>query len=51
VFVNGSLLETVSAATLSFTTKAPKGASSYYVIAFDVAGNVSDPSNTVDITL
>lgn len=49
VHSNGSLLATVVG--LDFTTKASRGTDSYYVVAFDAAGNVSAPSNTAVITL
>jgi hypothetical protein len=51
IYVNGSVLKTVSAGTLSVTAKAPKGDDSFYVVAFDGSDNASDPSNTVLMTL
>jgi chitodextrinase len=51
IFINGSLVKTVSAGTLDATVKAPKGDDSFYVVAYDGAGNVSAPSATVQLTL
>lgn len=50
LYLNGSLMTTVSGATLTFTTKARRGVSTYYVVAFDAAGNASGPSNSASVT-
>ena len=38
IFINGSLVKSVSAGTLDATVKAPKGDDSFYVVAYDWSG-------------
>jgi fibronectin type 3 domain-containing protein len=51
VYLNGSPVATLVGNTLNFTTKAPKGTDSYYVVAFDLAGNVSANSSTAIVSV
>jgi chitodextrinase len=52
VYRNGSLLASVSASTLGYNDSSPpQGTDSYYVVSFDAAGNPSDPSNTVSVSV
>jgi hypothetical protein len=48
--MNAVLVTSVPAETLSFGTKAPKGETVFYVVAFDGSGNLSGPSNIVIVT-
>lgn len=49
VYRDGALVGSVDAATTTFadTTATPATTHSYWVVAFDTSGNMSDPSNTV----
>jgi chitodextrinase len=47
---NGSVLATTSSTTYTDTGLDPDTTYGYYVTACDVAGNESDPSNTLDVT-
>lgn len=47
IYRNGSLLTTVT--STSYTHKPPKGASTYYIVAIDRAGNVSPASSSVTV--
>jgi chitodextrinase len=49
VYRNGGLFATVTGT--SYSAKNQAGTYSYYVVAFDAAGNVSGPSNTVTATV
>jgi len=49
VYRNGVLLVTTT--RKSYTVKRLAGTYSYYVVAFDAAGNVSAPSNTATVTV
>lgn len=49
LFRNGTQFATTTAT--SYTAKKVRGTFSWYVVAFDQAGNVSAPSNTVTVTV
>ena len=49
MFRNGSLLAVTT--TTSYSAKKVRGTFSYYVVAYDQAGNVSTASNTVTVTV
>jgi chitodextrinase len=49
VYRNGSLFATTT--STSFSAKKVRGTFSYYVVAFDAAGNLSSASNTVTVTV
>jgi hypothetical protein len=49
IFRNGSLYATTTATT--YSVRKQRGTFTYYVVAFDAAGNVSGPSNTVTVTI
>jgi hypothetical protein len=52
VYRNGVLIATTSRRTRNFTdTAAGTGTVQWYVVAYDNAGTVSTPSNTVTMTL
>jgi len=46
VFRNGSQVATASSTSYTDTPPAKTSAASYYVVAYDAAGNVSAASNT-----
>jgi len=48
VYRNGTLYATTNGT--SYSLRKLKGTFTYYVVAFDAAGNVSDPSNSVTVT-
>ena len=50
VFRNGAQIGTTSATSYA-DTHPPKGSDSYYVVAFDAAGNVSPPSGSKSVTV
>jgi chitodextrinase len=47
VYRDGTLMTTTT--VLSYEARAPRRAVTYYVVAFDAAGNVSPPSNSVTV--
>jgi chitodextrinase len=49
VYRNGTLRATVSAGTLTYADRPPKGSVSYYVVAYDTSNLVGPASNTVTL--
>ena len=49
IYRNGSLY--ASTTGTSYSVRKQRGTFTYYVVAFDAAGNVSDPSNSVTVTV
>jgi chitodextrinase len=50
LYRNGVLYKSLSATTLTYTDRLPKGTTTYFVLAYDSAGNVGPGSNSVTVS-